>query len=397
MRVTFLHYIYGSTGPLVQLNEFARAFRELGHQLSVHAVEGDPAPRPWAEKVEGNFRRFATRYFHEWNTLRKNLTNYPRECRIVETERPDLVLNRYKLYHCSAAFAARRFQIPLIAWLDAPASYEQRRYLKEFVQIPGIAERVERFLIKAADRALVMSEEAKRYLPEGASLNGHVETIANGVDPEKFHPGLNGGGLRSSFPVGDPVILGFAGSFSPWHGSEGLKAMLAFTLKSYPHACFLLVGDGPQRRDISAFVRSMGYDESRVRFTGHVDHHEVPDYLAAMDICLLPYDQKSEGFYFSPLKLFEYMACGKPVLAAALGQISRMVRDGSNGLLYSTSDPREVAQKLKRLIEDAGLRKRLGERARETVLQNHTWHHTARRMEQIFENVLEQKRALAAV
>lgn len=391
MRVMYLHYIYQTAGPLVQVNEFARAFRALGHELSLHAM--DMASQPFMRlKIRGSLKRRVSWCLHEANTLRKNVSYYRRESRLVQMERPDVLLTHYKLYHGSSAFVARRFRIPFVLWVDAPASYEQRTYLREFVQVPGLAERIERLMVAMANRVIVVSEEAKRYLPLDGLRSRHIEVVPNGVDPEQFRPALDGGVIRAQFPVADPVVLGFVGSFAPWHGVESLKALLAFALSAYDNTCCLFVGDGPRRVELEALSRSGRWNPRRVCFTGHVDHAQVPAYIAAMDACLLPYDdQGSEGFYFSPLKLFEYLACGKAVLASGVGQVAQVIQDGLNGMLCAGGNPSEAIAKLKQLIESPWLRQQLGEAGRRTVLERYTWHHAARAVEQILQRTVEAR------
>ena len=391
MKITYFHYIYKVPGPLIHMNEFAQAFRELGHEIHVHAMDTEQPPSlGW--RVKELLKRPLGRYFHELNTVRKDYSCYWRECRIVKEEKPDLLLDRYHLYHCSASFVARRFGLPLVLWLDAPASYEQRKYLREFFQIPGLAEGIEKYVIKKADQVVAVSEEIKRYLPSDSLPREDIQVVPNGVDPAKFSPLLDRGNIRENFPSRDPVVLGFVGSFSPWHGIESLKSWMAYALSSFENTCFLLVGEGPRRRDLEEFVQAGGWDPRRICFTAQVEHSEVPVHIAAMDICLLPYDQGSEGFYFSPLKLFEYLASGKPVLSAGIGQVQKVVEDGVNGMSFAPASSAEALQKLKELLEDPSLRKRLGAAGRQTILENYTWAHTAKASEKIFNEVLASYR-----
>lgn len=391
MKVSYFHYVYKTQGPLVHVDEFCRAFRTLGHEINPHGMDNEPSSS-FVSNVRKVLKRPLSKYLHEMNTLGKNFSYYQRECRILQQEKPDLVMDRYHLYRSAAAFAARRFHLPYVLWIDSPAAYEQRHYLHEFIQIPGIAEWNEQKVISMADRAVMVSKEIKQYLVRGSAAKGRFEVVPNGVDQEKFSPAVNGREIRAKFPFKDPVILGFVGSFSPWHGIEKLKTWMKFALNKFRQTSFLLIGDGSRRGELENFVRSGGWDPSRVLFTGHVSHDKVPIYISAMDVCLLPYDQEKEGFYFSPLKLFEYMASAKPVLASKMGQIEKVIQDDQNGMLYSPCSSEETYGKLKQLINDPALRLRLGENARKTILENYTWRHTALAAERIFESVLKECR-----
>lgn len=171
------------------------------------------------------------------------------------------------------------------------------------------------------------------------------------------------------------TILGFIGSFHYWHGIDHLLHLIEHTVDDYPQIAYLLVGDGPMREEAEDFIRSHGYQD-RVLFTGYVSHEEIPKYLAAMDIALAPYPPM-DVFYFSPLKLFEYMASGKATIASDIGQISEIISDGHNGRLYDPYDLDTLLRCAKDLIEQPKLRKEIGQRARATVLEQFTWKRNA--------------------
>ena len=122
---------------------------------------------------------------------------------------------------------------------------------------------------------------------------------------------------------------------------------------------------------------------------GYVPYEEMPEYLAAMDLVVAPYP-RIEPFYFSPLKIFEAMAMGKPVLASAQGQIGEPITDGLNGLLYTPGDKSSFLQKMNLLIEDETLRENLGREARKTIEQNYTWQRNAQSVVHICRRLVEQ-------
>ncbi len=386
MRVTFFHYIHGSPGPLVHVDEFAKAFRALGNELEIQPMALDLQAMPGALPQKKSWKQKWSPYFHELNTLRKNFSYYQRECEALRRYKPDVVIARYKLYHCSFAFSARKLKIPVVILVDAPAAYEQSKYLHQFHRIPGLAEGIEKMVINKADKGIVVSEETKKYLPPG--VRTQITEVANGVDIEKFNPSLDGSKARALFPFQKPLVLGFVGSFSPFHGLDGLKKMMKFALEKYENVCFLLVGDGPGRAEVEAVAKSGKWDKRRVHFAGYLNHDEVPQYVAGMDVCLLPY-QSADGFYFSPLKLFEYLSCAKPVLAAQVGQIARVL-DGQNGLFYEAGNDRDMNEKLKQLIESSELRGRIGTAARKTVMEKFTWDRTALSFEKILKSVIKK-------
>src|SRR5207253_6102752 len=108
-------------------------------------------------------------------------------------------------------------------------------------------------------------------------------------------------------------------------------------------------------------------------FTGSVPHEDVAELIRLFDVALAPYPTLDHAFYFSPLKLFEYMACGVPVVAAEIGQIAEVVRDGETGLLYPPGDADAFVAACDRLLADPPLRRRVGEAAAEEVATRDTW------------------------
>ncbi len=141
----------------------------------------------------------------------------------------------------------------------------------------------------------------------------------------------------------------------------------------------MLVGDGPE----APRVRRAAEGLDGVTFTGPVAHHAMPALLAAADVGVAPFDVAAHAplaiaFYWSPLKVFEYMASGLPVVAPAIDGMARIVKDGREGVLYNPSDPLALAGALERLT-DEGLRRRLGSAARERAVGEFSWtRHCAR-------------------
>jgi glycosyltransferase involved in cell wall biosynthesis len=157
----------------------------------------------------------------------------------------------------------------------------------------------------------------------------------------------------------------------------------AFALlrRAAPEARLLIVGDGPERGRLAGRATCLGV-EGVVDWTGAVGPEQVPELLGRMDVAVAPYPEM-ERFYFSPLKLYEYMAAGLAVVASRVGQVAEVVRDGETGVLVPPGDAVALAEVLGRLQEDPRLRARLGEAARAEVVANHTWGRVVERVLEI--------------
>src|SRR6185369_9028033 len=193
----------------------------------------------------------------------------------------------------------------------------------------------------------------------------------NGVDVERFRPGVGGVDVRRELRIeDDEVVAGFVGTFGPWHGVEKLAEAIK-TIPTNVRVRFLLVGSG----SLHAEVEKLLAEEKRVIFTGAVAHDRVPKLLDACDILVAPHVPLADGseFFGSPTKIFEYMAMGKGIVASRLGQIGEVLVDGETALLVEPGNVDELRSAIVKLIESETLRTSLGAKAREVAEREHTW------------------------
>jgi glycosyltransferase involved in cell wall biosynthesis len=291
----------------------------------------------------------------------------------LEQEGPfDLVYERYSLWSYAAMKYARSAGVPGVLEVNAPLPEEQAAH--RGLADPAGARRVAEQVFGDAAVLLAVSREVAAYLERFPGARARVYVVPNGVDPNRFAPGL-----APSRP-GRPGTwtVGFVGSLKPWHDLAILAETFALLHRRGPDSRLLVVGDGAGRGTLVEGLARHGVGDA-AHFTGAVTPDEVPGLLASMDAAIAPYPRRS-GFYFSPLKVYEYMAAGLPVVASRVGQISDLIADGVNGLLCPPGDAESLAAALDRLRLAPGLRARLGRAARETVLREHTWDAVARRI-----------------
>ena len=272
---------------------------------------------------------------------------------------------------------ARDHGIPGILEVNAPLIDEQlaHRGLVNVAQCREVAQRV----FSAASQLLAVSEELAAWLETQPGARGKVSVLPNGVNPERFRPEVTPARPRCE---GD-FVVGFLGTLKPWHGLGSLLEAFAGLDDELPRAQLLLVGDGPERESLEARASQLGISQ-RVHFTGAVAPETVPAWLASMDVAVAPYPPL-ESFYFSPLKLYEYLAAARPVIASRLGQISEVVEDGVSGLLVKPGCPMELRAALLRLAGDPELGKALGLAGRDWVLAHRTWRAAARKVRSLAE------------
>jgi glycosyltransferase involved in cell wall biosynthesis len=202
-------------------------------------------------------------------------------------------------------------------------------------------------------------------------------TIPNPVDIERFHPQVSAGDIRArhGIPQDEPLVL-FVGRLVPHKGTEYLlRAMPSLS------AHLLLVGTGPRE----ALLRRMATRpalEGRVHFAGRVSSPELPQYYAASDLSVLPSTSRLEAFGIAAL---EAMASGKPVIVSDVPGVREVIEEGREGLRVDPIDAEDIAAKIQTLLEDEGLRKAMGRRAREKVERQFSLASVVDRLETFYE------------
>lgn len=284
----------------------------------------------------------------------------------------DLVYERYSLWSNAGMAFARKHQCVGILEVNAPLIEEQKKHRE--LPLEAQAQDVAEFVFSHADAMVAVSPGVKDYLETFAAAKGRVYVIANGVDLARFASAASQNAEKFLHRPSDYVatpVLGFLGTLKPWHGVSGLvQAWSLLRRRGYP-LNLLIVGDGPQHAALSEEIAQQGLSEF-VHFTGAVAPEQVPEWLARMDIAVAPYPNL-DGFYFSPLKIYEYMAAGLPIIATQVGHLSTVIENGYNGILVEADNPQNMAEGIARLLDNPSEAQQLGANARATAEQHHSW------------------------
>ncbi len=296
----------------------------------------------------------------------------------------DLIYERYSLWSYSAMEFAQTHHIPALLEVNAPLIEEQAQH-RGLIDRQGAQQAASR-AFQAASTLIAVSEEVKQYLTGWVS-GDRVQVIANGVNHHRFvrprefgsgeigrgeiGPGVRGGRLSALETPADRFTVGFVGSLKPWHGLSHLVNAFAHLQQRVPEARLLIVGDGPGRGALEAELAQRQL-HSVTQLTGAVAPEQIPDLLALMDVAVAPYPA-SANFYFSPLKVVEYMAAGLPVVVSDIGQLRRLVVNNVTGLLRPPGDDIALALALEDLWRSPSWRRSLGRAAQQHILAHHTW------------------------
>ena len=375
--------VRGGKGASVHVRAVVAALVRTDVEVRLLAVNPGPAdgPEPPAPIIRAGsgkrLKRLARRlagWFgggppleKAWLRLCDNLFLYREARRQLSTWRPDLVYERYALTSVAGSLLARRLGVPHILEVNAPLAAEEARY--RGLRLGWLAHTVERWVLRRADRVVVVSDALADHARRLGVSRSRILVLPNAVDRELFHPQLDGRSVREQFGLDDDFVVGFTGTLKPWHGIPDLIRAVAESGDGLAGAHVLIVGDGPLREELAALAVDLAVGD-RVHFTGHVPHAEVGRYVAACNVLTAPYGPM-EDHWFSPLKVAEYLAAGRPVVASAIGQVATRYGPSSGVVLVPPGDPAALGRELAILATDPLRRRTLGEAA--AVTASWTW------------------------
>lgn len=360
--------VYGRKGASIHVQEVVRALLARGVDVDLLAARTGGAPPPGLHTVA--VLRLPTPPAGGSSERREAAarTNGRAAAAILDDLTPvDLVYERYSLWGRAAMPWARRTGVPGVLEVNAPLPDEQARH--RVLHDRPSADRVAWEVVTAASVVIAVSDAVAEWVIDiggGASaVIEKVHVVPNGVDVDRFGP--------SERPprTGSTCTIGFVGTLKSWHGLDTLATAFIHLATADPGYRLLVVGDGPARAALEAHVADAGLTD-RLELTGAVDPAAVPALVRRMDIAVAPYPASAR--YFSPLKLYEYMAAGLPVVASEVGQVAEVLADGRTGLLCRPGDPHDLAATIAGLRHDPRRAAALGKAGRGQVERHHTWH-----------------------
>jgi glycosyltransferase involved in cell wall biosynthesis/O-antigen/teichoic acid export membrane protein len=302
----------------------------------------------------------------------------------IKENPPDFIYQRYSRFTFAGVVISWLTKIPLLLEFNGSEVWVGRHW--DDASLLWLLEKFELLNLKASQLIFVVSEVEKKNLVKAGVNPSKIVVNFNGVDPEMFRPNQGGEEVRKELGINDKTVVGFVGTFGPWHGVLVLaEAIIKMPKDSNCH--FLLIGEGSLKSKVEEIVKTNNSTD-RVTFTGRLSHKLVPSYLDACDILVSPHVPMEDGsdFFGSPTKLFEYMAMAKPIVASRLGQIADVIEDKKNGYLLEPSNVNMLVETLTKLSYNPRDCKILGTQAREDVITNYTWKRNAGRVLEAYAN-----------
>lgn len=388
MKILFHHRIRSKDGQFVHMDELIRALREAGHEIVIAGpdvvAENSFGAGPG---FVGVLKKYLPQAVYELVEIAYGLYDYRRLASAIRAHRPDVIYARYNLYTLSPVWARRRFRLPLILEVNAPLVRERARYAG--LAWGSLARRFERACWRGADRVVAVTHVLAREIEAAGVPAARIVVMPNGVRPSDYASLPAGEVAKAAINLDGRLVIGFTGFLREWNGLERLIEWLADSGDARRH--LLLVGDGPARPMLIERAQRRGVAD-RVTITGVTGREDIMSRTAAFDVAVIP--EVTE--YASPLKLFEYLAAGRAIVAPATPNLKEILVDGENALLFSPSDPEALGRALERACADPELRARIGRCARETIsARGLTWAGNADQVAELFSALLAEGVAAA--
>jgi glycosyltransferase involved in cell wall biosynthesis len=377
MRILYTHRTQGVGAEGAHILGMYEAFAELGHEVEMHCLPGcnpaltanDTSPRaarPAATPLAKLYRFVGERcpqLVFEIFELLYNLPLFVQLALRYRRFRPDLVYERYALNTFAPSLLCRLTGCRHVLELNDSVTIERSRPLV----LARIAAFWERFCLRSAGLSITITDRFRTLLAERFGIEEtRILVLPNAVSRARFDRSFDRAALRQRLALGSRTVLGASGQFLPWHGLEQLVGQLA-DVAAERDLHFLFIGDGPARGAVLARARAAGIAD-RVTFTGMVSIGQVPGYLAALDMAVIP----SAAPHASPMKLIEYMAAGLPVVAPDLPAVRAVAREGL-AEVFPPGDFGRMRLAVLRILENREDASAMGRGAREHALSNLTW------------------------
>lgn len=368
MRILYSHRVHSRDGQSVHIEELVRALQRADNDVRVSG------PRLYQRANFGGesrlvpaLRRFAPAALHELLELLYSLPATLQALRTCRGWTPELIYERYNLYFFCGSLLKRWYRVPLYLEVNSPLAAERTRF--GGLRLRSLAGRVERMIWRSADRVFAVTAALGDTVAAAGVAPDRIVITPNGIDlaafpdmPYRAHPG-------------EPVTIGFIGFIREWHGVDAVIAGLAAD-PTDPPIRLVIAGEGPVRPALERQAAALGVSHL-VEFAGLQPRARVPELIARFDIALQP----RAVAYASPLKLFEYMACGRAIVAPDQPNIREILDDDETGVLFDPDAPGDLWRTIRNLAADPAQRERLGQAARQRLIQrNYTWQGNAARI-----------------
>ena len=373
------------SGPRSRVLGLIKGFESQSWSVEQFIV-GDRTPQKWSAKGSGAAvsKGFARTLAIDIVRMGLGLYNSWRSWREIG-QKVDWVFEYAATLQC-LGWIFQRQGIPWILQVEALLYYEAKEERKALV-LDSIAKKLELWSYRQCDVIACVSATLKEILVTEIGIDPHkIVLVPNGVDVEFLDPQLH-----QPKRVFSDFTIGFVGSLYSWAGLDLLLEAIAELKTVGYNLSLVIVGDGEMMSTWAQQAIDLGI-EQQVKFIGRVSWQEVPQYIAGCDAGYSGQIQLQMGkMYLSPMKLYEYMSMGKPVVASAFEDARRLVKEGQTGFLYPPGDKQALKQSLIAAYEAKERLPAMGQQARQQIEREHSWSNRVQHLLEGAEAILKDK------
>ena len=381
MKILYHHRIASKDGQYVHIEEIINAFTELGHEVVL--VE----PKITSNKEFGTdanvvqlIRENVPGFLHEFIEFCYAGIDFFKLSVDVIKNKPDCIYERYNLFFPSGIWVKKLFKIPLILEVNAPL-YEERKQHGS-ISLNKLALWTESYVWNNADYILPVTNVLADKVRELGISDDKIVVIHNGINKKQFSKEANSKKILKKYRLEDKLILGFVGFVRKWHRLDRVMQIIAKNKDKNWH--LFIIGDGPEIPELKSLAKNLEIVD-RITMTGFVNRGELPNYISTFDIALLP----DVVEYASPLKLFEYMALKRAVLAPNKSNLTEIVTDELDISLFDPDDAGNFSDKLESLCNSEDKRNHISLGAFNTIKEKKLyWVENAKVVTELFTSLI---------
>lgn len=290
----------------------------------------------------------------------------------INGENVAFVWEKHDLFFGPGKKLSEKLNVPLISYVHAPVVWEASKWgVKRYLWGKWL-EKIEAVSLRKADLVAVVSEEVKKKVMAMGISDEKILISPMAVEPRLFIDNDERAfRLKEEFQLEGKFVIGWTGSFRKFHGLDHVIKAFKRVSEEHPDTVLMLVGDGAERKDAEKLTKKLGLSE-KVIFTGRLQFLETPKYISQFDIAVVS-ARSAEGFHYSPLKLREYMAAGKAVLAPNAGEIPITFEDEENVKLFNAGNIESLEKGMMFLIEHKDQKEKIAKNGKNLILRSGTW------------------------
>ena len=360
MKILYHHRVASKDGQYVHIEEIINSLKKLGHQVELVApAAGENQEFGGDGGVVSKLKAKIPQFLYEIMEFSYTFWAAIKLFIAVSKHKPDFIYERFNLLHPAGIWISKLTKTPILLEVNAPLLEERSKY--DGLSLQKLARWSQGYCWKNADAVLPVTQVLADIVTSYGVAQEKITVIPNGINADEFihqtpKPHL-------PVDVSNKTVIGFVGFCRDWHGLDKIVALL--TKPGNEHLFFLLVGDGPSVEGIKQYAKQHQI-EDRIYITGIVQRNDMPGWLIPIDIALQP----AVVDYASPLKMLEYMATEKAIVAPDQPNIRELLTHDHDALLFNPDDQQGFVAACEQLANDADLRARVSANAKATVYAN---------------------------